>query len=34
MKDHQEMVEEHKNRLKKSAINPTYQDIPYEERNW
>lgn len=34
MKDYQEIIEEYKNGLKELMINPTYQDIPYEERNW
>lgn len=34
MKDHQEIVEEYKKQLGELAIDPTYQDIPYEERNW
>jgi hypothetical protein len=34
MKDHKEIVEEYKKQLSELAIDPTYQDIPYEERNW
>lgn len=34
MKDNQEIVQEYINNLKELSINPTYQDIPYEERNW
>jgi len=34
MKDNQEIVQEHIDGLKEHLIDPTYQDIPYEERNW
>lgn len=34
MKDYQEILELHKKKLEELIINPTYQDIPYEQRNW
>ena len=34
MKDHQEIVQGYIDQLKELSIDPTYQDIPYEERNW
>lgn len=33
-KDGQKPIEHQIDNLKKLMINPTYQDIPYEERNW
>lgn len=34
MKSNHELIDEHKKYLTGLAVNPTYQDIPYEERNW
>jgi len=34
MREHRDIVEKHKKELSDLLVNPTYQDIPYEERNW
>lgn len=34
MKDYQDPINEHINELNELMKDPTYQDIPYEERNW